>query len=115
MSTVSKRRSFWVLTGEKAAVNSSTGEPTEYYPIPVPASATSVTITITPSTQFHGDSFWTLANGTYTRMLDPGWKQGSFTHTFAAGAYQYLAMNCKYDSGGSSYPVEPTDMVIEFA
>ena len=91
-----KRRGFVVNTGVrpfKEKVNDSTHIETGYYPIPIPADATSVTISITPTTQFHGEGFLILSNGEYTRTLDPGWKQGSFTHTFTAGTYEYLSIN----------------------
>ena len=88
---------------------------TPYYPIPVPADAIKVKISITPATQYHGESMYTYADGVgYTRQADPGWKQGSFTHTFTAGAYDYITVVSKYDSAGTSYPTEPTALVVEF-
>ena len=114
-SNNTKRRTFYVENGTKPVVNRDARyAETNYYPIPIPASATQVTVSITPATQFHGEGFWTYTNGVYTRTYDPGWKQGSFTHTFEAGTYDFLTTVSKYDSSGNSYPVEPTDLVVEF-
>lgn len=88
---------------------------TIYYPIPIPADAIKAKISITPATQYHGESMYTYEPGTgYTRQADPGWKRGSFTHTFTAGAYDYITVASKYDSGGTTYPTEPTALVVEF-
>ena len=87
---------------------------TIYYPIPIPADAVKAVVSITPSTQFHGESMYTYADGAYTRRLDPGWKQGSFTHSFTAGQYDYITIASKYNSAGSSYPEEPTEVSIQF-
>ena len=88
---------------------------TIYYPIPIPADAIKAKISITPTTQYHGESMYTYEPGTgYTRQADPGWKQGSFTHTFTAGAYDYITVVSKYDSSGTTYPTEPTALVVEF-
>lgn len=87
---------------------------TIYYPIPIPADAVKAVVSITPSTQFHGESMYTYADGSYTRRLDPGWKQGSFTHSFTAGQYDYITIVSKYNSAGSSYPEEPTEVSIQF-
>ena len=88
---------------------------TIYYPIPIPEDAVSATVTITPSTQYHGESMYTYADGAYTRQVDPGWKNGSYTHTFTAGQYDYITVASKYNSAGSSYPTEPTEVTVSFA
>lgn len=114
-SSNTNRRTFYVENGTKPVVSRDASyAETDYYPIPVPASATQVTVSITPATQFHGEAFWTYINGVYTRTYDPGWKEGSFTHTFEAGTYDFLTTVSKYNSSGSSYPTEPTELVVEF-
>lgn len=102
-------RSYHYTTDEVNFTDTSS-----YYPIPVPSDATQVTVSITPASQYHAETFYVLENGEYTRTGNPGWKEGSFTHTFAAGTYEYMSINCKYNSAGSSYSVEPTDMTILF-
>ena len=89
----------------------------DLYPIPIPSDATKITVSITPSSQFHGESMYSYNSGTnkYTRNLDPGWKQGSFTHTVTAGQNQYMTVAAKYNSAGSSYPTDPTELEITFA
>ena len=89
-------------------------EYTIYYPIPIPADAIKAKVEITDAAQYHGESFYTFADGSYTRQADPGWKQGSFTHTFTAGQYEYMTVTSKYNSAGTSYPTEPTALKVTF-
>ena len=112
-----RRRSYpTLLEGVEPYKNSNDNySDTIYYPIPIPADAVKAKISITPTTQYHGESMYTYESGIgYTRQADPGWKQGSFTHTFTAGAYDYLTVVSKYDSSGTTYPTEPTALVVEF-
>lgn len=117
-NTVNTRRCFVIGEGKRSfrytANNTSYDETSNYYPIPVPADATQVTVSITPNTMYHGESFCVLNNNEYNRLLDPGWKAGSFTHTIEAGAYQFMSVNCKYNSGGASFVSEPTELTITF-
>ena len=112
------RRSFpTLLNAVQSLKNKQTSwGDTDYYPIPIPADAVSATVSITPNTQFHGVSIYTFNTETnkYERKLDPGWKQGSYTYTFTAGQYEYITVASKYNSAGSSYPEEPTEVTIEF-
>ena len=113
--TNTKRRSFPIQNGVRPYLNFATYEELPYYPIPVPPDAIKAKISITPATQYHGESMYTYDSSVgYTRQADPGWKQGSFTHTFTAGAYDYITVTSKYDSAGTSYPTEPTALVVEF-
>lgn len=116
--TNNKRRTFTLPYGDRSyrytSNNINYTDTSDYYPIPVPSSATSVTISITPATMYHGDSFYTLSNGEYTRQADPGWKQGSFTHTFTAGLYDYMAIACKKDSSGTVFTDEP-EITVTFS
>lgn len=98
----------------KLTNNNTTFTDSGYYPIPVPSDATSVSVAITPSSQYFGISGYTLSEGSYTRVLDDGWRQGSRTVTFTAGAYDYITIGSKYNSTGSSYPTEPSELTITF-
>ena len=109
------RRSFYLTNGVTPVWDGNNNVDTIYYPIPIPPTATKVTISITPNTQFHGEAFYTYSGGAYTRQSDPGWKQGEFTHTITAGEYAYLTTTSKYNSAGTSYPTEPTELTITFA
>ena len=117
-NTVNTRRCFVIGEGERSfrytTNNTSYDETSNYYPIPVPADATKVTVSITPNTMYHGESFCVLNNNEYNRLLDPGWKVGSFTHTIEAGTYQFMSVNCKYNNGGSTFASEPTELTITF-
>lgn len=111
------RRMFAVGTGTSKlyeSYNQSTFTLTNYYPIPVPPTATRLTVTMTPSTQFFGINGLTESDGKYSVALDDGWKQNTRTVTFTAGTLTHIIINCKYNSSGSSYSVEPTELVITF-
>lgn len=113
---VDRRRCFVIEEGEKPLMrttNGTTYSTTNYYPIPVPSTATSLTVTITPSTQYVGVAGYVLSDE-YTKTYDPGWSQGSRTTTFTAGTYDYITIACKYNSSGTSYPTEPTELTITF-
>ena len=93
--------------------------PSEYYPIPVPPTATKVTISITPNTQFTGPALrkWDATNelwSTHTLTPEGGWTQGSYVGTFETSENLFLTLNGKYDSSGSSYPTEPTEVTVAF-
>lgn len=113
-----RRRNVGILHGVKPYNNIKNDVTTveDRYPIPVPSNATSCTYTITPSTQFAGAAFYTYDTSTnmYTRTNDVGWKQGSHTLTFTAGTYDYMTIATKYNSSGSSYPTEPSEITITF-
>ena len=85
-----------------------------YYPIPVPPTATKFTCTVTPNTSYMGVMQWIWDTDHYSRVESSGWQQGSYTKTFTAGTIEYLTVNLKYDSAGTSYPSEPTNYVIQF-
>lgn len=86
------------------------------YPIPIPSDAVSVTYAVTPNTQFMGVALYTYDSdtNTYTRTDDIGWQQGSHTVTFTPGTKHYLTSGLKYDTAGSSYPTEPSEITITF-
>ena len=90
---------------------------TEYYPIKIPADATGVTVSITANTQYisviaysYDDTNHYLNNS----ASQSGWKLGTGSLSFTAGTYQYLSVASKYNSGGTSYPTDPTALSVEF-
>lgn len=120
-SSINGRRNIYTDAGVKpyyTTANNASYSVTDppQYPIPVPSDATSCTYTITPSTQFVGAAFYTYDESTnmYTRTDDVGWKQGSHTFTFTAGSKHYMTIATKYNSSGTSYPTEPTEITISF-
>lgn len=119
-SALNNRRVFVIDKGISALTESSDDEEytrTAYYPIAIPPTATTCTYAITPNTQYVGAAFYTynLVTGKYTKVTNVGWKQGSYTHTFAAGSVQYMSVSTKYDSAGNSYPTEPNALTINFS
>ena len=109
-----RRRVFAIENGDKPYKDYSSLQDTAYYPIPIPSTATSVTVAITPNTQYVGLATYTLSNDTYGQTADSGWGAGSKTMTFTANSVQYLSINCKYNSSGTNYPTEPTELTITF-
>lgn len=119
--SIAGRRNIYTDTGAKPYY--TTTDNTNFvvtnppqYPIPVPPDATSCTYTVTPNTQFMGVRGLKFNSGTnmYENINDVGWKQGSHTLTFTAGAYDFLTMALKYNSAGTSYPTEPSEITITF-
>lgn len=85
------------------------------YPIPIPTSATGVSVLVTPSTQFVQVELLTYTGApSYESLSTQEWIAGQRSVSFEAGQYQYLTVMSKYDSSGTSYPTEPTDLVVEF-
>lgn len=87
------------------------------YPIPIPDDATAAKITITPSTQYM--YIWQVSfvpeTNLYQYRVNSGWKQGEYTLPLVTGyTNNFLIINTKYDSAGSSYPTEPSKIVIEY-
>lgn len=113
-----RRRCFVVNNGDRCLKTTSDDttfvDNTDYYPIAIPPDATSVVISITPNTQYFGATFYTLENGEYVSKLDPGWKHGSNTFTFTAGQYGYITLTSKYNSAGTTYPTEPSELSVTF-
>lgn len=87
---------------------------TSYYPIPIPKDANKVAISITPSTQYIYTQVMHVSNGNVTRITQKGWTQGTTEVTFDKGENNVVFFNTKYDSAGTSYPVNPTEITIAF-
>lgn len=121
---IDRRRAFYLSYGEyplwSATKSGSTiipAQPTEpyKYPIPIPSNATSVTVSISPSTQYIQTDLIDYTNGNYQRSVGGTWAQGTVTLSFTAGQYGYIDVSTKYDSTGTSYPTEPSNLTITFA
>ena len=105
---------LWSFTGTNDGTAVAPTEP-YIYPIPIPASATGVSVSITPSTQFvQVELLNYTGDPSYESLSTQAWIAEQRSVTFEAGQYQYLTVMSKYNSAGSSYPTEPTDLVIEF-
>lgn len=86
------------------------------YPIPVPSDAVKLTYSITPNTQFMGLHLMSYNPETqvYTDVISEGWRQGEYTVQFTSADNLYVALTTKYNSAGTSYPTDPTDIVLDF-
>lgn len=112
------RRVFVYTSGGtklKMTDNGSTFYDIDYYPFPIPANATSVSVALTPNTQYFAPIELTFADGKYTQVANPGWQAGSYTGTLQTGQNRFFLVNSKYNSSGSSYPTEPTQLTIDFS
>lgn len=88
------------------------------YPIPIPDDAVGVKVSITPNTQFIylGLLVWDSANNKYTRTRGFAWAQGVSNADLSSymSKNRSLMVNTKYNEAGTSYPAEPTKVVVEF-
>lgn len=115
-----RRRSFPVSVGVKCFLfttqeSNPTYTDSDYFPIPIPSDATSVSISLTPSSQYFAAIFSEYSNNAYsTALLDTGWKQGSHTISSIPSGATHMSVASKYNSSGSTYPTEPTELVITF-
>ena len=122
------RRSFAVGDGlTSVAISSTTSDSvidqqtSNYFPIRIPHGSTKVTITVTPSTQYVQGSLRNLVNGVFDPAGMPitggttGYQASSTWKTYdAVTGDSYLFVTTKYNSAGTSYPVEPTGLDIVF-
>ena len=122
---VATRRTYQVTKGKAPYYTyNQTAVPSSYYPIPVPPNANHVKITMTPAGQYIYANFppYDPATGQYQNATATdriSWTQltnGVLEKDITTNnGHLFMAMNSKYDSAGTSYPVEPTNMVIEFS
>lgn len=122
---VATRRTYQVTKGKAPYYTyNQTAVSSSYYPIPVPPNANHVKITMTPAGQYIYANFppYNPETGQYqnatatdriswTQLTDGVLEKNITTNN----GHLFMAMNSKYDSAGTSYPVEPTNMVIEFS
>lgn len=85
------------------------------YPIPIPKDANKVTISINPNTQYINMTLTKYIDGSYSQVTAQSWTQGSFSKEFTAAENQFISINSKYDSSGTSYPTEPMVLTVEFS
>lgn len=119
-SGVQYRRNCSVTKGILPYTIRDTETLSQYYPIPVPATANKVTVSVTPDTQFtflnivKYDSATNKYNYYAGASNVNGWTQGVNEKSFTASDNLFLFFNVKYDSAGSSYPTEPSNITVEF-
>lgn len=117
-SSNQNRRMFVFDYGEtklKTTTNGTTFTDSDYYPIPIPDNATRVAVAITPNTQFPSVIELVKQNGIYVQTANTGWVTGSANVTLQTGTNRYLLVNSKYNSAGTSYPTEPTELTVVFS
>ena len=105
---------FYEWAGDTAGESQHVTDPTEpyKYPIPVLPSATSVTVSITPKTQYIQVDTVNYNGTTYERSGTSSWSQG--TQTKSVSNIGFITVMSKYDNAGSTYPTEPTNLVVTF-
>lgn len=120
---IDRRRAFYINDGEHPlwvfplSTPITPIPPSEpyKYPIPIPSNATGVTVSITPNTQYTQVDLVTYDNTNgYEKAIDSGWVAGSNTLSFTAGQYNFIGITSKYNSTGTSYPIEPTELTVTF-
>ena len=120
------RKTYPVLRGRTPYYNyGETGVATAYYPIPVPINANHVKITMEPTGQYiymHTVPYDSANNYYVNSMTDNMIRWTQLTNGYIEkdlvgynGMQLFVVLNSKYDSAGQSYPVEPTNMTIEFS
>lgn len=114
------RRTFVVTKGEMPYVDVVDGRKlNDIYPIPIPDDCTIATVSITPSTQYLYLSTRSYKDGKYsnTAVNTTGWQQGTASIEVVRnnGERMFLCVSSKYDSAGSSYLTEPTNVEITFS
>lgn len=126
MST--KRRSFTTpIVAPRCEKKSTVAYPTPSnltdtteYPIKVPSDATGVSVSITPNTQYISIYAYSYDDTNHyvcdfvNGKSQTGWALGTGTLSFPAGTYQYISLCSKYNSSGSSYPTDPTELTVTF-
>ena len=118
-SSSAARRGVWASKGKKAVTIENSFTETPYYPIPIPNNCSKVTVTVTPNTQFIAPRVYRLDESTmkYTSIGNPGWSQGSTEYNMSGlniGTNDFLTIGSKYNSAGTSYPTEPTEITVLF-
>lgn len=125
-SAGNRRRTYPVLRGRAPYYNyEETAVASQYYPIPIPLNANHIKVTMSPTGQYvyMNTVPFDSANNYYLDAITANrvpWTQVSSSgvekNIVQDGTNQlFLIINSKYDSAGTSYPVEPTGMTIEFS
>ena len=114
------RRAFYAKKGLKPFANYSDGSQIDgVYPIPIPKGYNKATISITPATQYMYITTRSYTNGQYsaTAVDNSDWVQGSHTMsiTVPEDGRMFLCVSTKYNNAGTSYPVEPTELTINYS
>ena len=109
------RRSFVLMSGEKALKLNNNATDSAYYPIPIPSGARKVLVSIEPNTQYIGVAQYVHDSyaDTYTKGTETGWVQSIATLALNSSS-THITVAAKQDSAGSSYTTEPTALNIVF-
>ena len=118
------RRCLSVDKGKATAYwRNQTAQSTNFYPIPVPANANHVKFTMNPDGQYLAMN--TLPFNSETQRYENAITENRISwQQFSSGVIEkditnpgnlFMCCNFKYDSGGSAYPSDPTEIGIEFS
>ncbi len=114
------RRTFYAKRGLKPFADHSDGTPLSgIYPIPIPDGYNHVNVKITPSTQYLYVTTRSYINGEYSRYAvnDLPWQSSERDANVSVveDAKMFLVVASKYDSTGTTYPTEPTELTVTFS
>ena len=113
-NTTTPRYSIYTIHGVRGFWDEwATQVLTDKFPIPVPDGATSATVNITPNTQYFAMLQFSYNGTVYSRLSDSGWKTSGNTIALQPNA-EFVTVNLKYDSAGTSYPTPPTNVEVIF-
>ena len=122
---VTTRRTYPVTRGKLPYYNyNQNARPSRYYPIPIPLGANHVKITMVPGQLIYMHTLpFDAANNQYLNSI----VGNRISWTELSNGYiekdvirsddnqLFMVLNSKYDSAGTSYPVEPLNMTVEFS
>jgi hypothetical protein len=113
--SVSSARLTAVMTeGEIPLVDGNNDFEGEHYLIPVPPAANGIVVTSPDLTC--GVQMYTNVSGAYNRLVDSGWlsNYGENTYSFAAGTYDYIAINFKKKDNSSVADYDTSKITMKF-
>lgn len=119
-TTSQYRRAFFVNKGKAPYVDNSNGEALSgVYPIPVPTGYNKAVVTITPNTQYINLGTRSLIDGQYSaaavNFVDYAQGTNTINITVPETGRMFLTVSSKYNSAGTSYPTEPTELTVTFS
>ena len=115
------RRIFSVSEGYCEYGSSTAGERVSgAFVIPFPSDKTIATVSVTPSSMYLSISAWGVSkdpnSGLYHWFAkETGWQLGSAQIEYEGTWAKELVINLKYNSAGTSFQSEPTDLVVQFS
>ena len=121
---VTTRKNFNVADGILPFDDYYTHEPTSYYPIPIPKGATQYSVKVEPLGRYvyittipYRKQYGDYGNQiTDNRMQWTQVNSGGVSHALTVNdGNLFMCLNSKYDSAGTSYPSDPTSVIVEFS